>query len=86
MAENYKWQDYQGMTDTGRAIGRKVEMVKRDPAQIGVLSTGERIAVALVLDRPDLFPHGGYKILEAVDRLGDEWLQAAIIVQKAMNV
>ena len=62
----YTWQDYKGMTETGQLIGRKVEMVKADEAQIGVLSTGERIAVALVLDKPALFPKGDYTILQAV--------------------
>ena len=81
----FTWQDYKGMTETGRLIGRKVEMVKADEAQIGVLSTGERIAVALVLNKTELFPKGDYTILQAVDRLGEEWLAAAILVQKAMD-
>ena len=59
--------------------------VEKDEAQIGVLSTGEAIAVALVLDRPELFPKGDYTILEAIDRLGDEWLRAALAVQKARS-
>ena len=75
-------------------IARMVAAVQADEAHIGVLSTGEAIAVALVLDRQDLFPHArmvngeqvpGYTMLEAVDRLGDEWLRAAIAVQKAMD-
>ncbi len=57
--------------------------VMADERHIGVLSTGERIAVALILDRVDLFPHGGYTVLEAVNRLGQEWTQAAFRVQRA---
>jgi hypothetical protein len=38
-----------------------------------VFSTGERIAVALVLDRSELFPLGGYTMLEAIERLGPDW-------------
>ena len=50
----YTWQDYKDLDDTARAIGRKVEMVKADPTAFGVLSAGERLAVALVLNRFDL--------------------------------
>lgn len=65
------------------AIAWRVAAVEANESQIGVFSTGEQIAVALVLNRPDLFPHGGYTILEAVDRLGPEWTKAALAVQKA---
>lgn len=81
----YTWQDYKGLDDTARAIGRKVEAVKADPASFGVLSTGERLAVALVLNRFDLLAEQKYTMLEAVERLGDEWLRSAILVAKAMD-
>jgi len=57
--------------------------VLADEQQIRVLSTGEQFAVALILDRTDLFPHGGYTVLEAVDQLGREWTDAAFRVQRA---
>lgn len=47
----------------------------------GVLSTGERIAVAMVLDRYDLIRSWG-TMLEAVDRLGHDWALAALRVQR----
>ena len=81
----YTWQDYKDLDDTARAIGRKVEMVKADPVAFGVLSTGERLAVALVLNRFDLLADQKYTMLEAVDRLGDDWLRSAILVAKAMD-
>jgi hypothetical protein len=62
-------------------IRAKVRMVVADEALFGVLSTGERIAVALVLDRPDLVKFWG-TMLDAVDRLGPEWTQAALRVQR----
>lgn len=65
------------------ALKCKARMVLADERAIGVFSTGEQIAVALILDRPDLFPHGGYSVLEAVNRLGAEWTQAAFRVQRA---
>lgn len=64
-------------------IRRLVAAVEHDEPHIGVLSTGEAIAVALVLDRPDLLPGSYRRILDAVDRLGDDWLQAAIAVQRS---
>lgn len=63
-------------------IRSRVAAVEHDEPHIGVLSTGEAIAVALVLDRPDLLPSSYRHILDAVDRLGDDWLQAAIAVQR----
>lgn len=48
---------------------------------IGLLSIGEQVAVAFVLDRADLFPRG-YTMLDAVERLGPEWIQAALRVQR----
>jgi hypothetical protein len=62
-------------------IRAKVRMVAIDESLFGVLSTGERIAVALVLDRPDLLKFWG-TMLDAVDRLGPEWTQAALRVQR----
>jgi hypothetical protein len=47
-----------------------------------VRSTGEAIAIALVLNRADLLPDGYTHVLHAVDRLGDEWLKAAIEVAR----
>jgi len=62
-------------------IRAKVRMVVADESSFGVLSTGERIAVALVLDRYDLVQRYG-TMLEAVDRLGEIWLLAALRVQR----
>lgn len=62
-------------------IRTKGRMVVADESLFGVLSTGERIAVALVLDRLDLLRFWG-TMLDAVDRLGPEWTQAALRVQR----
>ena len=48
----------------------------------GVLSTAEKIAVAMVLDRDDLIRGYWGTMLEAVDRLGDDWTVAALRVQR----
>jgi hypothetical protein len=48
----------------------------------GMLSTGERIAAAMVLDRYDLIRSYWGTMLEAIDRLGNEWTMAALRVQR----
>jgi hypothetical protein len=40
----------------------------------GVLSTGEKLAAALVLNRPDWLDEDGYSIVQALDRIGDNWV------------
>ena len=65
-----------------RRIAALVAEVEKNQQRIRFFSTGEQIAVALVLDRTELFPHGGYTILEAVDRLGPNWTRAALLVQR----
>ena len=62
-------------------IRAKARMVSADERSFGVLSAGEKIAVALVLDRHDMV-HSWGTILEAVERLGDDWLRAALQVQR----
>jgi hypothetical protein len=64
-------------------IARLVAHVEADEGIIGVLPTGEQLAVALVLDRKDLLDRWGYSMLEAVARLGPEWTRAALAVQRS---
>ena len=46
-----------------------------------VQSTGEKIAVALVLNRADWLEELGYTLAEAVERIGQDWV--AVITQVA---
>lgn len=62
-------------------IRAKVRMVVANEPSFGVLSTGEKIAVGFVLNRPDLIESWG-TLLEAADRLGQDWLKAALSVQR----
>ena len=62
-------------------IRSKVRMVVAHERSFGVLSTGEKVAVGFVLDRPDLIRSYG-TLIEAADRLGPEWLKAALYVQR----
>ena len=68
------------MSDIRDRIQRLVRTIANDEDGRGVLSTGELIAVALVLNRADWL--GSYTILEAIERLGPEWMLAALDVQR----
>ena len=57
-------------------------MVAHDARSFGTLSTGERIAVAMVLDRYDLLQDAWGSMLEAAHRLGPDWSEAALRVQR----
>ena len=67
-----------GVDEFFRLRARLVDLarsVDADPANIGVLSTGEACAVALLLDRLDLLDRYKHP-LDALDRLGPEWEKA----------
>ena len=49
-----------------------------------VQSTGEKVAVALVLNRADWLAEYGYTIAEAIERAGQEW--ASMIPQVARQL
>ncbi len=68
--------------ETVAHIREKVQMIDADEALFGVLSSGERIAVAIVLDRYDLIQRAWGTIAEAVYRLGPQWTEAALRVQR----
>lgn len=53
--------------------------------ELGPWSTGEKLAVCLVLDRYDWLQAMGYSMLEAVDRLGEDWLAAAQQVRRRIR-
>lgn len=49
-----------------------------------VQSTGEKVAVALVLNRADWLAELDYSIAEAIERVGEEWV--AIVPQVARQL
>lgn len=63
-------------------IRRGVRRVLADETCFGVLSSGERIAIALVLDRHDLLEQAWGTIAESVHRLGPAWTEAALQLQR----
>jgi hypothetical protein len=67
---------------TEAQILEKVRLYAADRTNFGRMSTGERIAVALVLDRQDLMQVAWGTMAESVYRLGNEWAEAALQVQR----
>ncbi|HEY1743839.1 MAG TPA: hypothetical protein VGG18_11795 [Granulicella sp.] len=63
------------MNDRYQHLLRKAHDAKcSGHAAWSVQSTGERVAVALVLNRPDWLTEIGYSIPEAIERSGAEWV------------
>lgn len=75
-----------GLTMSGRAevesgadrLIRMADAVERSPDYFGVLSSGERLAVAFLLNRPDWIARDGYTLAEALRRLGSHELATII--------
>ena len=63
-------------------IIRKARDAKR--GGFGVLSTGEKLAAALVLNRADWLASMDYTMAEAIDRVGTAWL--ALIPEAARTL
>ena len=55
-------------------ITRVVKMIRADEKNVGLLSTGEVIAAALLFNRVDWLPSAYRHPLDAIDRLGSSWL------------
>ena len=49
-----------------------------------VQSTGEKLAVAFVLNHPEWLAEMKYTLAEAVDRIGPEWLELIPRVARAL--
>ena len=50
-----------------------------------VQSTGEKVAVALVLNRADWLKSIRYTLAEAIDRTGQEWLGLVPLVERVLG-
>jgi hypothetical protein len=69
-------------------IAERIERMAREAIAMDALgpwSHGEMVAVCLVLDRYDWLQEQGYTMLAGVERLGPEWLAAAMVARKAIN-
>lgn len=51
-----------------------LRVAKGETSGVGVLSTGERLYVALAANSAELLERNGYTIAEAAARLGTDWM------------
>ncbi|MDB5930971.1 MAG: hypothetical protein JWR60_2678 [Polaromonas sp.] len=64
----------------------KARVAKRDGQDAGgVMSRGEKVAVALVLNRADWLASIDFTLAEAIDRTGPEWLALVPQVVRALQ-
>ena len=59
-------------------IASVVKLIESDEGNLGVLSTGDAIAAALLFNRMDWLPPGYTHPLDAIDRLGANWMGMVI--------
>jgi hypothetical protein len=71
--------------DRVRRLIRIVAAVARHEEAYGALSSREKLAVALVLDRHDLLIGEQCTMLQALKRLEPEWLEAAQTVEQMVR-
>lgn len=60
------------MTELDRIVSKSLAAAK---GNYGVLSQGERLAAALVLNRPDWIMEEGYTLGRCIDRVGVDWMR-----------
>ncbi len=71
------------MPERCRKLARWAKTVVDSPSRIRMLPLQEHLAVALILNRAELFPDGEFTILQAVNALDADWLAAATAVERA---
>lgn len=59
-------------------IARVVSIMEADEKNIGLLSPGEAIAAALIFNRMEWLPDGYRHPLDAIDRLGSNWMELVL--------
>lgn len=65
-------------------LARWAKVVSERPSRIYMLPLQEHIAIALILNRAELLPHGEFTILQAINTLEAEWLAAATQVERSL--
>ncbi len=71
------------MSEYQHALVKVLEAAAAGEKGPGPLSTGEKLMGALALNRPDWLAQMGYTIVEALERIGEEWCQMLPQVARA---
>ena len=72
------------MTEYNHLLRKARDAAKGGRDAWAVQSTGERVAVALVLNRADWLAGMGYTLAEAIERTGAQWLEMLPQVARAV--
>ena len=74
----------QHLAEFNHLLGKARE-AKKHPDARHVMSTGEKLTVALVLNKPEWLVEMDYTLAEAVDRVGPEWCGHLLPVQRRLT-
>lgn len=66
-------------------LGKARDALQGGESAWAAQSTGERAAVALVLNRAEWLQEMGYSIVDALDRAGPEWVEMMPSIAKALG-
>jgi hypothetical protein len=66
-------------------LGKALDAQRGGEEAWRVQSTGEKLAVALALNRPDWIARMEYTLAEAIDRVGAEWIALLPRVAQAVR-
>jgi hypothetical protein len=66
-------------------FGKAKDAKRGGRAAWDVQSTGEKVAVALALNKPEWLASMGYTLAEAIDRTGPQWIALLPRVEHALR-
>lgn len=76
--------DPDDLSEEGRRLLHIARWVVEQPPRIRKLDLLDQLTIALILDRREFLPDGEFTMLQAVDRLGDDRIRAAIAVERVL--
>jgi hypothetical protein len=62
--------------DQYQRLLNQARTVKHHPEHCGVLSTSEKLSVAVILNRADWLAEMRYTLADAIKRIGPDWAEA----------
>lgn len=64
---------------------QRARWIKANPEQRGVLSTGQIVEVALILNQPSWLAEEGFSLVNALDRLTHAELNAVVLASRNLD-
>ncbi|ADV02224.1 hypothetical protein [Alicycliphilus denitrificans] len=66
-------------------LGKAKDALRGGRDAWAVQSTGEKVAVALVLNKPEWLQEMGYTLAEAIDRAGSQWVAMMAQIERDLR-